>query len=881
MADASKPDIDNYTPPRSADIFLEWFCHIKYVEEIRGDLFELFNSKTNSRIILHFLYWLEVIKYFRPFFWKNNLFNLYGSSDMFLSFFKISLRNLRKQGFYSALNILGLAIGLASAIFIILYIHDELSYDKFNEDYKNIYRLTVDAKFDTKYEKSALSSFVHGTVIKENFPEVKSFTRITAYESFIITYGEKSLKEKKIITADPNIFNLFKIDLLEGNKKNALSTSSKAIISESIANKFFFNESPIGKVIKLDNLTDVIITGVFKNFPITSHFKPNIIMGLADISGNDWTNLQNYTYLKLKKNANIKVFENKINRYGEKILRVECAKTGVDYDKIFNNSYYNLILQPLDEIHLHSNFEHEFEKNGDITDIYIFGTIAFLIILLASVNFINLSTAKVSLRAKEIGIKKIVGSGKKLLIFQFLAESLLITFISFFISLIFVIILKKFIALEIGVIVTSGLFDNFYILPSIILLVILTGLIAGIFPALIFSSTNPLSIIKGSFNGRINKNSFRNVLVIFQFSISLVMICLTFIIYNQLSYINEKKIGYDKEQTIVVNDSYLLGNYSKIKTFTNTISNIPSIKSLTISGFLPITSTRSSRGVMPDGLANQNKMSVVQTWRIDENYLKTLGIDIREGRNFSENFNSDSNSVIINETYAKILNFSNPLAHSIAYLSNNQLKTFRIIGVTKDFHYESLKYPIQPLIFFNGKSSGAIAIKVNGNIPKTIELIKEKWKNFSHSAPFNYSFLDKEFENMYNDEVRTGRMFTIFTFISIFICCLGLVGLSTFVAERRIKEIGIRKTLGASIYNLLFLLIKDFLGLIFISFFISIPLSYFLMKEYLANFAYKTDISIVIFFFAGLVTLIISLVSVSYQSIKASLINPSKTLKCD
>ena len=806
---------------------------------------------------------------------------------MFKNNLKIAVRNLLKYKFYSFINITGLAIGIATCLLILLFVQDELNYDKYNTKADRIYRVIADMKLGGNSINTTNIGAPAAQTLVSDFPEVEKAVRIQKTGNWFIQYGERSFKETNIIKADSTLFDIFTIPFLYGNPKTALSKPNTLVLSKKMAYKYFGNEDPVGKVLKLNNSKDYLITGVFKDIPSDSHFHADFILSLQikHGGGNDYwlSNMSYVTYLLLQKNYNYKNFEAKLPMVVEKYIGPEIerftGKSMKDFLKEGNKA--GLYLQPLTYIHLHSNLMSELEPNGDIKYVIIFSAVAVFILLIACINFMNLSTASSSQRAKEVGIKKVLGSERKDLIKQFLTESIVMSLIATILALLIIQFALPFFNNLSGKELTISYLSNYQFLTGILVLTLFIGILAGSYPALFISSFKPVSILKGKIRTGSKSGFLRSSMVVFQFAASIIMITATTIVFNQLHYIQSKKLGFNKEHEIVIHDAYILGK--QVQSFKNEVVGDSRIISGTIANTLPAEESGNSNGTIRDRNINDEKMTSMQSWDVDYDYIPTLGMKIIKGRNFSKEFGSDSSAVIINEAVAKQFEWDDPIGKRLSqYTSHGDdpLTTYHVIGVVKNFHYESLKNSIAPVILFLRPSSYYSVFRFKGeNTADVINFIKDKWQKFAPGSPFEYSFLDKDFDNLYKAEQKIGDIFSVFAFLAIFIGCLGLFGLAAFTAERKTKEIGIRKVLGAGVPGLIYLLSKEFTKLIFLAFVISVPVAYYFMNNWLEDFAYRIDISVWVFVLSGGIALAIALATVSYHAIKAAIANPIEALR--
>ena len=805
---------------------------------------------------------------------------------MIRNYIKVAFRNLWKNKGYSAINIIGLSAGLATCLLILLYVWDELSYDKFNEKVDRIYRVDSDIKFGGSEMKLAVCSDPMGATLKKDYPQVEQYTRIYASEgSKLIKKRDEFIKEQKIAYADSTFFDVFTFPLIKGNPKTALSDPNTAVISETGAKKFFGTEDVIGKVIETNDKVSFKITALMKDMPTNSHFSFDILLSM-DNAGYRFGNFLSHnftTYIVLQKGTDPNTFKSKFRDVLNKYVLPQAQgfmkiKNMEEFEK--SGNYINYQLMPMKKIHLYSARFPELAPNGDIQNVYIFSAVALFILLIACINFMNLSTARSSNRAKEVGIRKVLGTERKTLIGQFLTESTLVAFLALLIALGFTyLVLPLFNEVSNKSLQLSNLFDPKFI-PVLVLLPLAVGIIAGSYPAFYLSSFQPITVLKGKLASGFKKSTLRSTLVVIQFSTTIILIIATIVVYSQLNYIQTRKLGYNKSQVLIVNNTEALGQHAKV--FATELSGVSGISSATMSGFLPVSnSSRSDNTYSKEAVMDPKTGLNMQTWDVDEEYLKTLGMEIVKGRNFSKEFLTDSNAMIINESTAALLGYDDPLDKKLyIYDDAKNLQPLTIIGVVKNFHFESLRQTVGPLCFRLKSSSGSAIFRINTTeIKSLLAKIETTWKKMAPGMPFTYRFLDDSFDEMYRTEQRTGKLAMSFAVLAILIACMGLFGLATYAAEQRIKEIGIRKILGASVNNIVNLLSRDFLFLVLISSVIAFPLAWWAMHTWLQDFAYRINIPWWVFLVAGVIALTIALTTISVQAIRAAVSNPVKALR--
>jgi putative ABC transport system permease protein len=770
-----------------------------------------------------------------------------------------------------------------------LYVTDELGYDKYNEKADRIYRVDGDIRFGGNHFVLAVASAPMGPALKRDYPEVEHMVRFRGYGGFLVKKGNDNLQENNVIYADSTLFNVFTLPMIVGNPATALVNPKSVVITEKIAKKYFNTTDVVGKYLVINDTSNLQVTGVIKDIPKQSHFHFDFfVAGNGAIQKwelNNWLSNNLNTYIVLKKNADPKKLEAQLSEMVDKYIMPQATEIMKVDTKEFKKSgnHVSYSLTPLTAIHLHSNKTSELSANSSIQYVYIFSAIAIFILLIACINFMNLSTARSANRAREVGVRKVLGSLRKNLVAQFLTESLLVSFIALALALSIAALLLPYFNQLSGKELSMGLFNRPWLLPALLLLVIVVGLLAGSYPAFFLSAFQPIQVLKGKLSTGFKSSWLRSGLVVFQFFVSIVLIIGTVIIYRQLNYIRNKSLGYNREQVLVLQNTHALG--SKATAFKDDILKINGTQNITMTGFLPTGGWRSDNPLFPDAVPNQKNAASMQVWGVDENYIPTLGMQMAQGRNFSKQFPTDSTGIIINESAAKLLGFKDAVNRDLYTMDDfpaSNLTRLHIIGVVKDFNFSSLREQVTPLALRLQNQRGSIAVRINTkNIPGFIAQISALWKTTVPGQPFNYSFMDEDFNNLYNSEQRTGKIFISFAVLAIFIACLGLFGLVTYAAEQRTKEIGIRKVLGASVGNIVGMLSKDFLKLVIIAAIIAFPLAWWGMHKWLQDFAYRVDIGWWIFLVAGILALVIALLTVSFQAIRAALMNPVSALRSE
>ncbi|GAB3343788.1 ABC transporter permease [Marivirga atlantica] len=816
---------------------------------------------------------------------------------MLKNYLKIAWRNIRKHKLYSVINVVGLSVGVACTLIISLFVIQEMSYDSFHKNSENIYRTTRDITVGDNYYHFAVSPAPLGPALLEEVPEVKKSVRLRNVGTMVVKrpVAQQSFKEVSLVCADSGFFDLFTFNLLEGQSKEQLKLPFTMAISNTVAKKYFPNESPIGKTLILDGEDEYQITGVFGDMPVNSHLQFDFVMSMSSIpdqaQNTNWTSNNFFTYFEIREDADPKAVIAKINEMADKEVAVVLqqymdGKTLEEFRAEGNSM--DFALQPLEDIYLTSDFTFDIGKTGNRSYVVLFGFIAVFIIVLACINFMNLSTARSTHRAKEVGVRKVLGSVKMNLINQFLTESILISLVSFILGMFIVVLVLPYF---------NNLTDRQLSLPEssplfiavILLSTLVVGILAGLYPAFYLSNFKPVETLKGKLSIGTGNGFIRSGLVVFQFFISILLIIGTVSVYKQLRFIQDKKIGFEKDQVILLQDPYMLEEQTR--AFKEEVKNIPHVESASYSGFLPVSGyNRSDNTYWPDGEdASESNMVGLQIWRVDGDYVNTMGMELLAGRNFNEQIASDSSSVILNKRAFQMFGFkegeenyiqTNAFDEETGRPLTNIFEKYKVIGTIEDFHYESMKQNIGPVGLFLAPSRSVLSIKVDtDNFSETLAQLEAVWKKFGPNLPFNYTFLDEDFGNMYNSELRLAQVFSIFAGLAIFIGCLGLFALASFMAEQKAKEIGIRKVLGASVNSILLMFSKQFTKLVIIAFLLAVPLAWWGINSWLGNYSYRVEIGWELYLIAGLIAFAIAWFTVSYHSIRAAISNPIKSLK--
>ncbi len=806
---------------------------------------------------------------------------------MIRNYIKIAFRNLAKYKFISFINLFGLTIGLTCCLLILAYILNEISYDKYQPYADRTYRISRSFHNEEGIQSLHLGAISppFGPLLKNEFPEIQKITRLLSNGNTAFVYQDKQFYENQVFFADENLPDVFKIDVVKGNAKKALEDPFSIMISDKLARKYFGNEDPMNKIVKLDNNLPCKVGGVFKPFPSNTHVHADVLIAFNTLKDSaiygernlqtNWGNNSFLTYVVIPKGSDPKKLEGKFPAFLDKYYHFPDEPPGFKGSK-----FTHLYLTALTDIHLRSHLDYEVEENGDIKRIYIFSIIALFILLIACINYMNLSTARSVLRAKEIGIRKTVGAERKEIILQFLSESVLISWFAILLAIVLTALLLPWLNKFSGLDLSMQILIKWQIILPLIIAPFVVGILSGLYPALFMSSFEPVKVLKGLF--KVSGNiSLRKALVVAQFAISIILLISTVIVFKQLRYMQQKSLGFSKDHVITMFNTAAFGN--QFESFRNELLQNPGVKEVARSSRIPSGRLLDAQDVaLPAGDTVKPLSVDLKFVTVDYNFVPAYGMGIAAGRNFSNAYKTDSNSFVINEAATKVLGW-----RSAQEAINKDLvyggQKGKVIGVVKDFHFESLHQRIPPLLFnVNANRYNRISIKLSGaNIASSLGFVEKTWKKFLPETPYDYSFLDERFAQLYQSEQRQKSIFTVFAFIAIFIACLGLFGLSAFTISQRVKEIGIRKILGADVSTIVALLSKDFLKLVLVAAVIAFPVAWFAMHKWLEDFAYRIGISWWIFLVAGIVAALIAFITISFQAVKAARANPVKNLRTE
>jgi len=809
---------------------------------------------------------------------------------MIKSYLRVAFRNLKNYKAYTFINIIGLSVGIASVIAIMLFVRDELSYDRYNKYADRIYRPTFSATFNGRETKSALSPAPTGPAVYHDLPEVAAYARLHYEGSCVVRYDGKTFVEQKFLWGDSTLFDVFTLPFVAGNPKTALAQPNTMVITESTAHKYFGNENPIGKILNKDKNTDYIVTGVIKDVPSNSHFHPDFIGSLTtetDSRDPNWLSNNYYTYFLLKKGADPEDFRLKLDQelvaHAGPQLR---AVTGVSLEQFLAaGNRVGFVVQPLTSIHLNSDLQYELEQNGNISRVYIFSAIAIAILLIACINFINLATARSEKRAKEVGIRKTLGSPRSHLVGQFMAESVLMSGIAVLLAVGIVELLLPLFNDVADKKLSLGILSDPWSVPFLVGLVIIVGITAGSYPAFYLSSFHPIDALKSEKKRGGRKSFMRNGLVVFQFAISIALFIGTLVIYDQLKYVQTRDLGFDKEEIVFISRTEDLSH--EMQSFIHELKEDKDIISVSNSSAVPGRQWGDS-GFWLEG-TGADKLVDLQTMTSDLDFAKTYKLEMAQGRFFSKEHPSDTDAVVVNEEVARAFGVKDIVGKYLILPMGNdgskkaETRRLEVVGVVKNFNYHSLHESVRPLVIGlmpNTRAGSFVTVRLApGNHLNTISFVEKVWKKYAGNEEFNFNFLDNSLQELYAADQRTSRIAGAFSILAIFIACLGLLGLAAFITEQRTKEIGIRKVLGASVPEVIALLSGQFAKWVLIANVVAWPLAYYVMKNWLQNFAYRTDMSVWIFAASGILALVIALLTVSSHAVRAATANPVESLR--
>ncbi|OKS85955.1 ABC transporter permease [Mucilaginibacter polytrichastri] len=792
---------------------------------------------------------------------------------MIKNYIKIAFRNLWRHKSFSLINIVGLAIGLTAFVLILMYVNFELSYDNFHTKADQIYRVNTNIISSNDVMKEPVTSAPMGPALKADFPEVVESTRIFG-DKVLVKVKDQLFQEYRMIIADPSLFKTFNFPLIKGSATQALKNPFSVVLTETTAKKYFGSADPLGKTLVFDNKYPVTVTGIAKDAPANSQIKFDLIYSVSSLDKeypgrlSQWGNFGNFTFLLLKKGTNASLLQAQMPAFLKRHISESDRKQGMNYA---------LFIEPLKDTYM----DPKSYDGGNMNNIYIFSIIALFILLIAAINFINLTTARATERAKEVGVRKVIGADRNQLIWQFLGESIMICLIAFVFAVLLITLLLPLFNQVAGKEICHTIFNHGYLLILLCISVVI-GLSAGVYPALVLSGFKPVVILKGKFSTSVKGAWLRKALVITQFTISIVLIVGTLVVYKQLNFMRSQSLGFNKDQILTINfagDQAVLKSYQTIK---NEIKAVPNVLSITMSAGTPGGGSSNAYSELENRQGTMQPVNI-NLYDVDYDYIPAYGMKVIAGRTFSSAYGTDSTkAIVVNEAAAKSLGYVSP-NDAIGKRFSQWGRDGKIIGVVKNFHYRSLQQNVEPLnMRVNPANAETFSVKIAAkDMPGTIAAIQNKWKILVPQRPFNYDFVDKNFDRQYANEERFGKLFLYFAVLAIFISCLGLLGLASYSTIQRTREIGIRKVLGASVVSIVSMLSKEFLLLVIAASVIAFPLAWWGMHTWLRDFAYRINISWYVFVFAGAISLLIAFTTVCFQSVKAALANPVKSLKSE
>lgn len=865
----------HHTPPRIASTILGWMLYGDTAHGALGDLeeqyLEIARSEGSARARL--FYWSQVAAAVPG--CIGNFF--YWSVIMFKSYVTVAFRNIARHKTFSIINILGLAVGMACSILIGVYIWTELSYDRFHENADRIFRLESVLTLGNQPNLVASTNLPPTLAMRNDYPEVVNSCRFLPRRKILVEHEDREYYEERVYYGEETVFDVFTYPMTVGDPRTALERAYTVVITESMAGKYFGGEDPMGKVLKFNNDKEFTVTGVIEDVPANTHFVFDMLCSFQTLREErqqlveSWAGpFGSYGYVLLHEDADYREINDRFPAMVDKYMgeSLKDAGVGIEY-----------FLTPITDIHLHSHKRHEIGVNGDITYVYIFAVVAAFILLMACVNFMNLSTARSASRAREIGMRKVLGANRGQIVRQFFGESLIYAFLALIMAVALV---------HLTLPVFSSLADRElspdyskapWIIPCLLGLGLLVGLLAGSYPALHLSRFRPARVLRSSLPTASSRSPFRRVLVVFQFAVSIALIIGTGVVIGQLNYMKDRDLGFEKSDVVVIPlmDRSLVGSIESIKEEITSHSGVlgAAASSHTLGGHT------SGASFVPEGYT-EAQARMMNWMNIDEDYISTMKMEVISGRNFSKSFAADSaGSALVNEAAVRAVGWEDPIGKTIRFSGDTSGKKWEIVGVVKDFHYVSPHMVVEPLIM--GNDTGmlrSLFVRIDPqDVPETLAFLKDKWREFDPDRPFEYTFLDESYVRQYRAEEKLRTIFFNFTLVAVFIACLGLFGLAAFSAEQRTKEIGIRKVLGSSIFGIVLLLSKDFAKWVLIANLIAWPLVWYGSRLWLENFAYRTTVGPAVYVFSGLLALVVALITVSFQAFKAASADPVKSLK--
>lgn len=868
--------------PKIPHIIFRWYCRKSMYEELHGDLEEFYYERAEEKGLFRakLLYIWDVIRCCQPYAWKD-LVSQNSRIGMVKNYYFTAIRNLLKHKSYFVINISGLAIGIASFTFIALYIINELSYDRFHSNYENLYRVNGEAVIRGEPNNDATTAAPLARTLINEYPEVLKATRIHKKRSVLMGKGSKKISEEGFIYADSAFFDVLGFKLLKGNPKTALSEPRSLVLTQPYADKYFPDGDAMGNTLTVEE--DSIfykVTGIMEEAPANSHIQYDMIGSLNTLDygrTNHWIGRSLHTYVVIAPGTDIRALEEKVHavfyKYMAPTIEYFTGLTIAEWEGAGN--YVNFRFMPIKDIHLYSFFDNEMEPTGNITYVYMYALIGIIILAIAIFNFVNLATAHSATRAREVGVRKVIGSTKRSLIYQFVFESILVSFLAAIMAGVLVTVFSSHFTELVGKSLAFSITSSYLGVLALFILAILVGVLAGFYPAFVLSAFRPAEVLKGNLSSGAKSGWLRNLLVTVQFGASIVIIIGTLVIYTQIDYMLSKNLGFDKEQMLVIKRPDWLGN--NLEVFKDDLKRNPNIGVVANSETIP----GKNYDIRSYRKKNEAETFLFLNNQVTYEHLDLMGLELVAGRFFSKEYGLDSNAVVLNESAVKTFGFDDPIGQSLSSAFKKD-RPLTVIGVIKDYNIESLHKAVVPIsLELDPKVMGYVNVKLTSgqNIRQTLAFIEDTWSQYTNEKPFQYFFFDEDYENIYKSESTTGKVLLVFATLSVFIACLGLVGLIAFTASVRKKEIGIRKILGASTTALVRLLSHEVVRLIVIATVIAWPLAYFATDYWLQNFADRIEISPWYYLISTVTLVLVVSLAISFQTIKASMGNPVESLR--
>ena len=872
-------------PPRWANRFLEWYCAPDLLEEVQGDIYEMYRRRVEEEGLkkAQFRFILDVIQFFNYSTIKGNrrISLPRPFLGMYQNYFKTAIRNLLRHKGYSFINISGLAIGLASFILIFLFVKDELSYEHNHLKSERIYRLVVNYYLpnDGGVENMAVTGPPIGEIVKKDFPQVEATVRVRKMDDRMIEREKDQARFYETVHfVDSTVFDVFTLPLIRGNAETALNNPNNVVISEKMALKYFSSTDIIGEMLSFPDDTLLFqVTGVMENLPSNTHLQMDILLSMSKMESlgfymQNWWSFSTYTFILFQPEADLDNFSSEIKHISGKYIKDQEEGSG------YRQEYF---IQPIRDIHLHSKLRGEISPNNDIKTVYIFSIIGILILLVACINFMNLSTARSAGRAREVGLRKVVGARRNQLVTQLLGESFIMTFVSMAIAIILVILVLPVINNLTGKEMEAGLLLTPSILTLLLGILFVVGLLSGLYPAIFMSGFRPVDILKGSFSTSAKGNLLRKSLVVFQFATSIALIASTMIVYQQLNFMFNTDLGFTKEQVIILPTHTDRGIGEKFALLKEELEKLPEVSHTSISDNVP--GYFMNNNVVRKGWTEEAEWSDMRFLRIDEDFFDLYGVKVIAGRGFEEKYGTDEGEAfLLNESGMKRLGWNNPeeaIGQKLAW----QRRQGFVIGIIEDFHFMSVKNPIEPVIYIpSSNHRGFLSVRTSSDdYHRLLQTIEREYEKILPGKAFEYKFLDEDFDRQYKNEERFGQLFIYFTSLAVLIACMGLFGLAALAAMQRTKEISIRKVLGASVRDIVFLLSRNFMILVGVAFIVAVPLTWFTMDNWLEDFAVRIQLGPTSFLLAGILAGVIAMGTISFHILKTARSNPAETLRSE